>query len=644
MSRAIFLILVLSASLFAHANDAVRLEEQRTTFRKALVKAELGDWDGVRPHLDLLADYPLRPDLTAAWLRRRVGAETDAEMARFLERYPSYGFSRDLRYQWTRSLARRKQWRQFLALYEAHYAQSKDTELHCLSLTAAIETGPSQDTVRRATELWLSAFSQPKECDRAFDFLADAGHLTPSLRRQRIALALPQGQVRLARYLARPLGESDQGTIERWARMKSDPASELAKPDRFAERDRNMVAYGFRRLARRDPERARDLWPEYADYPFEASQRSSIRRDIALTHARRFMPDGRAMLLQLSDAEEDPIVAQWRVRLALRDLDWSDALTNIDRLPESEKDREIWKYWRARSLDGAGEVDAAADAFDALAVQRDYFGFLAADHRGGAYRFEHRPTKPQETVIADIESRADVIRARELFMTGLYGRGRSEWKAILATLTPEQKAQASLLAHRWGWHSRAIATAAGTGLYDDLALRYPTPWRQLFEPLSRKASLEPSFAYGIARSESLFMPDVSSSAGAIGLMQLMPATGKETARRAGIHYRGRISLVDPATNIELGTRYLGGMLERFGGNPVLASAAYNAGPHRVSRWLPSEGQIPADVWIDSIPFRETRRYVRRVLASDTVFDWRFDGEHRRLSERMPPVRADAEGS
>ena len=175
-------------------------------------------------------------------------------------------------------------------------------------------------------------------------------------------------------------------------------------------------------------------------------------------------------------------------------------------------------------------------------------------------------------------------------------------------------------------------------------MSYPTPWRQLFEPLSRKAALEPSFAYGIARSESLFMPDVSSSAGAIGLMQLMPATGKETARQAGIRYRGRISLVDPATNIELGTRYLGGMLDRFGGNPVLASAAYNAGPHRVSRWLPEEGQLPADVWIDSIPFRETRRYVRRVLSSDTVFDWRFDGEHRRLSERMPPVSADAEAS
>ena len=644
MNRAICLLLALSASIVAPAGETDRLEEQRAAFRQALVSAELGDWDSVQPHLDLLEDYPLRPDLSAAWLRRRVGRDTDAEMASFLSRYPDYGFSRDLRYQWARSLARRRDWRQFLALYDSHYADSRDTELHCLALTAAIETGPTDDTVSRAKTLWLSAYSQPEECDPAFEFLADGGYLTADMRRQRIALALPEGQIRLARYLARPLAEADRRTIERWARMKSDPADQLAKPDRFADSDsdRDMVVYGFRRLARMDPEQARQLWLRYADYPLEPDQQSRVRRDIALTQARRFMPNGRALLRQLPDAEQDSLVAQWRVRLALRDLDWTAALADIDRLPAEEAERDTWQYWRARSLAAIGDSEAAAASFDTLALERDYYGFLAADHRGKTYRFDHRPTPPREEVIASLASRPAVVRARELFLTGLYGRGRAEWNMLLETLTPEEQAQASILAHRWGWHSRAISTAAGTGLYDDLDLRYPTPWRQLFEPLSRRASLEPSFAYGIARSESLFMPDVSSSAGAIGLMQLMPATGKETARQVGIRYRGQISLVDPAINIELGTRYLGGMLERFGGNPVLASAAYNAGPHRVSRWLPEEGQLPADVWIDSIPFRETRRYVRRVLASDTVFDWRFDGEHRRLSERMPPVSADSD--
>ena len=642
MSRAICLLLILSVSIIANATQPGLIEAQRDAFGKARLMAELGDWDGVSPHLDVLADYPLRPDLRAAWLRRKLGPDTDAEMARFLDRYPSLGFSRDLRYQWARSLARRAQWKRFLELYQAHYSISGDTELDCISLTAEIETGPTAETLRRARALWLSAFSQPEECDPPFDYLQEGGHLTPDLRRQRIALALPQGQIRLARYLAKPLDEADRKLIDRWAGMKRNPATGLADPDRFSADDLDVVTYGFRRLVRRDPERARDLWPDYAAFEFEPAQRRQIGRDIALTHARRFMPDGMALLKELPDDDPDPIVALWRVRLALRDLDWESALENIARLPAEERKREIWDYWRARSLAGVGNADEAADLFERLARQRDYFGFLAADQRGESYRFGHQPTTAQETIIAELEMRADVIRARELFMTGLYGRGRTEWVAVLETLTPEQQEQASILAHRWGWHSRAIATASITGLSDDLDLRYPTPWRQLFEPLSRQASLEPSFAYGIARSESLFMPDVSSSAGAIGLMQLMPSTGKQTARQSGLPYRGASSLIDPATNIELGTRYLGKMMERFDGNPVLASAAYNAGPHRVSMWLPEEGQIPADVWVDSIPFRETRRYVRRVLASDTVFDWRFDGEHRRLSERMPPVRADSD--
>ena len=201
MSRAICLLLILSTCIVAHAAEPGLVEGQRDAFGKALLRAQLGDWDGVRPHLELLADYPLRPDLRAAWLRRRPGPDTDAEMASFLDSYSSLGFSRDLRYQWARSLARRGEWGKFLELYRAHYSISGDTELDCLSLTAEIETGPTAATVERARALWLSAFSQPEECDPAFDYLQDGRHLTPDLRRQRIALALPKGQIRLARYL-----------------------------------------------------------------------------------------------------------------------------------------------------------------------------------------------------------------------------------------------------------------------------------------------------------------------------------------------------------------------------------------------------------------------------------------------------------
>ena len=206
-------------------------------------------------------------------------------------------------------------------------------------------------------------------------------------------------------------------------------------------------------------------------------------------------------------------------------------------------------------------------------------------------------------------------------------------------LSEAERMQAAVLAHRWGWHSRAIATASANGLMDDLEIRYPTPFIEWIDSTAMTAKIDPAWVLGIARSESLFMPDAGSSAGALGLMQLMPNTGRLTARELKLRYRGRSSLLDPHTNIRLGTRYLGNMLKRFDENPVLATAAYNAGPQRVEQWLPVSFSLAADVWIDTIPYRETRRYVRRVLASQVIFDWRLNGSVQGLGERMPAIRS-----
>ena len=197
--------------------------------------------------------------------------------------------------------------------------------------------------------------------------------------------------------------------------------------------------------------------------------------------------------------------------------------------------------------------------------------------------------------------------------------------------------QAAILADRWGWHSRAIAAVASVGEYDDLSLRYPLAFPEDFKTASRLASIPSTWAYGIARSESLFMRDVRSSAGAVGLMQLMPSTGKRVARSIALPYLGLNTLTTPESNIRLGTTYLGQMAERYGGNRVLATAAYNAGPHRVDEWLPRHAPLDARVWIENIPFNETRSYVRRVLAAETIFHWRLTGQTQRLSPLLQPI-------
>ena len=232
-----------------------------------------------------------------------------------------------------------------------------------------------------------------------------------------------------------------------------------------------------------------------------------------------------------------------------------------------------------------------------------------------------------------------MIRARELYYVGLEAKGRPEWDAEMRALSADEKIQAALLADSWGWHSRAIATVAKAGAYDDLRMRYPLPWREDFEGQSNVAGISSSWAYGVARSESFFMRDIRSSAGAIGLMQLMPATGQETAKELQLPWSGIATLTNSESNIQLGTHYLGKMFRRFGNNRILATAAYNAGPARIEKWLPSSGSLDARIWIENIPYNETRAYVRRVLFDEAIFHWRLTGQIKRLSPTLQTISA-----
>ena len=215
--------------------------------------------------------------------------------------------------------------------------------------------------------------------------------------------------------------------------------------------------------------------------------------------------------------------------------------------------------------------------------------------------------------------------------------GRSPADALTRGLGGEELKAASWIARCRDWHARAILTIARTTELDDLDLRFPLAFRRAVESPSVRRSLPPAAVYAVIRQESAFMSDARSSAGALGLMQIMPRTGREIARAMGRRLRNRNELLVPRLNVEMGTHYLRSLLREVDGHIVLATASYNAGPHRVRRWLPAQGEVEAAVWIDSIPFTETRRYVRRVLAYHAIYEHRLGQRPTRLSERMPPV-------
>ncbi len=635
-----------AALLSGMAANASQLQQQRELFRQAYPQAELGNWGAIESltaaEQRSLQDYVLWPDLRAAYLKSTIRKVSDAEVEAFLEQYGTLKPARELRYRYALHLAKSGRLQDYLEIYQSYYQGIASPKLDCLALQAELEKGRKTRVVNRAIDLWLVGRSQVDECDPVFAWVKDTEALGADEYRQRFALAIEARQFSLARWLGKSIDEQHVDIASRWLRAQNNP-SDFIRASRKQGNDsvaREQLVYAVERLTYNDPLVADELWRDIRGRnDFSEQQRHATERHIALWMARDQLPGAYEALHALPLGAVDDEVARWRARSSLRRSSWDTLLADIELLSDTERASEEWRYWQAIAAEATGDKATASASLALLAAERSYYGFLAADSIGAQYHLDSSIIAVDERVLQQLEAQPAVVRARELFYTGLEGRGRSEWQGVLTSLSDSEKQQAAVLADRWGWHSRAIATAASIGLYDDLEMRYPLAFQDSFQRASDAASIPSTWAYGIARSESLFMRDIRSSAGAIGLMQLMPATGKQVARSLKLPYSGLATLTDPDANIRLGTTYLSQMAERYGGNRVAATAAYNAGPHRVDRWLPEQGSLDARIWIENIPYNETRKYVRRVLAAETIFHWRMTGEMRRLSDALPTMQS-----
>ena len=635
----------MSSAVFADGASTVdesKLAEQRSLFVAVYPDAERGNWTPADNGRELLADYVLWPDLRAAYLKARISTADHREIEAFLDQYGMLKPARELRYRFALHLIEQNRLGEFLGIYERFYQGLDIARLDCVALSAEIEAGRDDRIVSRALELWMTGQSQVDECDPVFDLLRSRGQLGAEHYAARFDLAIESKEFGLARYLSKQLEPGYREIAERWLEARDDPRGFIDASAALADTPlaREQLAYAVMRIAYADPPGAHDKWQSIERrYGFEPATTAEVERHIALWSARNHRPEAGQLLAALPSAAASIETARWQVRSALLQHDWAAVIHNVDSLPDDEAQKAEWQYWKAVALGENGDEASARPIFASLAADRGYHGFLAADAIGEPYAVGGEPLASDPALSTEVEQDPAIIRARELFFVGLEGRGRSEWDAAVALMTGEQQLQAALLAHRWGWHSRAIATVATAGRFDDLEIRYPLPWRQDFSAAAESAGIADSWAYGIARSESLFMRDIRSSAGAVGVMQLMPATGRQTAREIRMPYAGLATLTDSTSNIRLGTWYLGRMFSRFEQNRVLATAAYNAGPHRVDAWMPDSGSLDARIWIANIPYNETRSYVRRVLADEAIFHWRLTRQLRRLSSELPEITA-----
>ena len=614
-----FLSCLLLTSCAVQAAQAADLTQQRQLYDEAKRALAKGDSGPYFRNADALRSYPLTPYLAYDELTARLKSASNAEIEQFLAAHGDLPQANWMKLRWLRWLADRGDWATFAKYYDP---KLNFTELDCLNGQYQLAHNQKAEGYASAEKLWLVGKAQPAACDALFSQWAAEGQLTEQKRWQRVKLAAEARNYGLATTLANglnTLGPQAKVMIE----VAQKPAL-LSQPSRFlpaSEAMSDAVGLGLRRLARQDPEKAAALLDTYAtNMHFSRDEKVAIAREIGLTFARRYDSRGLDIMTKYDPELRDNTVTEWRLRLLLRLARWEDAYQLTRKLPQDLATSNRWRYWQARSLELAEPKNPQAQVlFKNVARERDFYGFLAADRAQTPYQLNNKPLVLSPQLINKVRNTPGVQRALEFHDRGQIVDGRREWYYVSRHFNRDEMVAQAKLAYDRKWYFPAIRTISQAQYWDDLDIRFPMAHRDTLVREAKVRGLHSSWVFAITRQESAFMDDARSGVGASGLMQLMPATAKETARKFSIPLASPQQVLNPDKNIQLGAAYLSQVHGQFNGNRVLASAAYNAGPGRVRQWLRGANHLGFDVWIESIPFDETRQYVQNVLSYSVIY-------------------------
>jgi soluble lytic murein transglycosylase len=620
--------------LTATAQDGIatrQLSEQRRAYTAALQAINAGDaaqYVRLRAGLD---DYPLAIYLDYFQLARQVAAVSPAAAQQFLDSSSDTPLANRFLTRYLREAGKAQRWPEFL---EAMPGEPNSPDLKCYFFRAQLALGNKEVAWEGARRLWVQGTSQPVACDPLFETWQAAGGLTDAMVWTRLLNVFDAREQGLLQYVAnkssaalRPWADKLLALYEqpqKIAGLSLDAASPYAA---------DVAGRALAHLASSNPQLALASWLTLQQQlHFDAGQTRQIEHALALQLLfARDAAHSDWLHGAMSRLKDDKLVGI-RLRWALREQDWDALERTLPLQSGSARNENVWRYWQAILLQRRGETGAAQAALAQLAGERDYYGFLAAERLGQPYSLNH-----QRLLWSDAPSVMElpaVARIVELNYHREYMAAQSEWYKLLEdTGDRRQQQDLALLATEHGWYRMAIDAATRAEAWDALDQRFPMAYQDVFRRHAATRRVTSTELMSIARRESAFFPEAQSPVGARGLMQIMPATAQAVAASLQQPH-SQADLFNVEHNVLLGSAYYRQLLDRFDGNRIFALAAYNAGPHRVDRWRNQAGQgLPVEVWVETIPYQETRNYVQAVLSYNVVFQYLQGDKQALLTSR-----------
>ncbi len=636
--RLIILLLALLSLTASATTDTLTV--QRTEFMQAYATVQ----QDKQPVADskALKKYILYPYLQAARLTQQLqhtpaDISLNQRIATFLDTEGAVPAIRELRHAWLLSLASRAEWKTFFT----YYRDDGDAELRCQNINGLLVTHRESEVTALIPALWLTSERLAATCNAPFQWARDNRVISPALLEQRIRLVLKSGNYMLARDLVDSPPASQAESLRQWIALIEDPLSAIdaaiAHPDVNIEDA--ALQDGWTRLARKDQDAAIARLPKLIkSRGWNDTQASPYVLNLAFALAWNRRSEALDYFARVATTDMTEQAYEWQARAALWRGDWPLVLKLINAMPVSLKSQVRWRYWQVRATEQTQGIDAARAGYQQLVNTEDnYFAALAAARINAPYAPHPLAFIFDAATVQKLSVLPDMRRIHELVAVQLTQQALNEWNAQLANLNAAEQFAAASLAHQWKWYEQTILITAKQNQFNDYAFLYPRPFDQEVMHGNKLSGLRTDLIYAQLRQESLYRRDAKSGAGAVGLMQLIPSSARQTARQMKFVKPSDEDLFKPSINIPLGAAHMEQLTDSFQGHLALGLAAYNAGPTAVRRWLP-DATMDSDVWIENIPFNETRTYVGRVLWHSLIFQWLRTGKPVNAEAWLKPVK------